>query len=75
MEEGERIRSRLRRSLIGNLRRRVDGPRRVRFSSTFPSQPPGTPPKRHSYPIVTIEEATSGGLGGPDGDEVFQEEP
>jgi hypothetical protein len=75
VEEGERVRSRLRRNLIGDLRRRVGGSRRVPLSSTFPSQPPGAPPKRHSYPIVTIEEATSGGLGGPDGDEVLQEEP
>jgi serine/arginine repetitive matrix protein 2 len=41
----------------------------------LPSQQPGTPPKRHSYPIVTIEEATSDGHGDPDDDAVFQEEP
>jgi len=45
------------------------------LSSIFPSQQPGTPIKRHSYPIVTIEEATSDGHGGPDDDEVLQEEP
>ena len=45
------------------------------LSSIFPSQQPGTPPKRHSYPIVTIEEATSDGHSGPDDDVVLQEEP
>ena len=43
--------------------------------SIFPAQQPGTPPKRYSYPIVTIEEATSDRHGGPDDDEVLQEEP
>ena len=56
-------------------RRSSEGRRRTPLSSIFPSQPPGTPPKRHSYPIVTIEEATSDGHGGPDDDEVLQEEP
>jgi len=54
-------------------RRSSEGRRRTPLSSIFPSQQPGTPPKRHSYPIVTIEEATSDGHGGPDEDEVLQE--
>lgn len=56
-------------------RRSSEGRRRTPLSSIFPSQQPGTPPKRHSYPIVTIEEATSDGHGGSDDDEVLQEEP
>ena len=52
-------------------RRSSEGRRRTPLSSIFPSQQPGTPPKRHSYPIVTIEEATSDGHGD---DEVLQEE-
>jgi serine/arginine repetitive matrix protein 2 len=57
-------------------RRSSEGRRRTPLPSIFPSsQQPGTPPKRHSYPIVTIEEATSDGHGGPDEDEVLQEEP
>jgi serine/arginine repetitive matrix protein 2 len=56
-------------------RRSSESRRRTPLSSIFPSQQAGTPPKRHSYPIVTIEEATSDGLGGPDDDEVLQEEP
>jgi serine/arginine repetitive matrix protein 2 len=56
-------------------RRSSESRRRTPLSSIFPSQQPGTPPKRHSYPIVTIEEATSDGHGGPDDDEVLQEEP
>ena len=55
-------------------RRSSESRRRTPLSSIFPSQQPGTPPKRHSYPIVTIEEATSDGHGGPDDDEVLQEE-
>ena len=55
-------------------RRSSESRRRTPLSSIFPSQQPGTPPKRHSYPIVTIEEATSDGHGGPDEDEVLQEE-
>ena len=55
--------------------RSSEGRRRTPLSSIFPSQQPGTPPKRHSYPIVTIEEATSDGHSGPDDDEVLQEEP
>jgi len=49
--------------------------RRTPLLSIFPSQQPATPPKRHSYPIITIEEATSDGHGAPDEDEVVQEEP
>ena len=47
-------------------RRSSEGRRRTLLSSIFkfPSQQPGNPPKRHSYPIVTIEEATSDGHGG-----------
>ena len=41
--------------------------------SIFWSQQPGTPTKRHPCPIVTIEEVTSDGHGGPDVDEVLQE--
>jgi serine/arginine repetitive matrix protein 2 len=55
-------------------RQSSEGRRRTPLS-ILPSQQPGTPPKRHSYPIVTIEEATSDGHGGPDDDEVLQEEP
>ena len=55
-------------------RRSSESRRRTPLSSIFPSQQPGTPPKRHSYPIVTIEEATSDGHSGPDEDEVLQEE-
>ena len=55
-------------------RRSSEGRRRTPLSSIFPSQQAGTPPKRHSYPIVTIEEATSDGHGSPE-DEVLQEEP
>ena len=54
-------------------RRSSDGRRRTPLSSIFPSQQTDTPPKRHSYPIVTIEEATSDGHGSPDDDEVLQE--
>jgi hypothetical protein len=53
-------------------RRSSEGRRQTPLSSILPSQQPGTPPKRHSYPIVTIEEATSDGYGD---DEVIQEEP
>jgi serine/arginine repetitive matrix protein 2 len=56
-------------------RRSSEGRRRTLLSSIFPSQQPGTPPKRHSYPIVTIEEATSDGHGDPDDDAALQEEP
>ena len=56
-------------------RRSSEGRRRTPLSSIFPSQQPGTPPKRHSYPIVTIEEATSDGHGGSEEDEMLQEEP
>ena len=56
-------------------RRSSEGRRRTPLSSIFPSHQPGTPPKRHSYPIVTIEEATSDGHGGPEDNEVLQEEP
>ena len=55
-------------------RRSSEGRRRTPLSSIF-AQQPGTPPKRHSYPIVTIEEATSDGHGGSEEDEVLQEVP
>ena len=47
----------------------MESRRRTPLLPIFPSQQPGTPPKRHSYPIVT-----SDGHGGPDDDEVLQEE-
>ena len=54
--------------------RSSEGRRRTPLSSIFPSQQGGTPPKRHSYPIITIEEATSDGHGA-EADKARQEEP
>ena len=57
-------------------RRSSEGRRRAPLSSIFPSQQAPSPPvKRHSYPIVTIEEATSDGHGDPEDDEMLPEEP
>lgn len=49
------------------------GRRRTPLSSIL--QAPSPPVKQHSYPIVTIEEATSDGHGDPEDDEVLREEP
>ena len=54
-------------------RRSSDGRRRTPLSSIFPSQQASSLPRRNSYPIVTIEEATSDGHGSLDDDEVLQE--
>lgn len=52
-------------------RRSSESRRRAPLSSIFPSQQAASPPKRNSYPIVTIEEAMSDGHGSPD--EVLEE--
>ena len=54
-------------------RQSSDGRRRTPLPSIFPSQQASSSPNRNSYPIVTIEEATSDGHGSPDDDEVLQE--
>ena len=52
--------------------RSSEGRRRTPLSSIFPSQQDLDTPKRCSYPIVTIEEATSDGHGDPDEEELPQ---
>lgn len=52
-------------------RRSSEGRRRTPLSSIFPSQKASCSPQRHSYPIVTIEEATADGHG--DEEEIIQE--
>ena len=53
-------------------RRSSEGRRRTPLSSIFPSQKASCSPQRHSYPIVTIEEATADGHGD---EEVVIQEP
>ena len=50
----------------------IGGLLRTPLSSIFPSQRAASSPQRHSYPILTIEEAT---VDGNSDDEVIQEEP